>query len=565
MKIITFLSKKLIVLAILIMACVFTVSAADFMVDSICYNIIGDNQVEVTKRDGYYSGEVIIPETVVNDGITYHVTRIGNYAFQSCSGLTLVGIPEGVTEIGNWAFSFCGNLENVDMPNSLVSLGDAAFMSCNSFTSIHIPRNLAQIGYNTFSFLNNIANYTCSSLNTHFKAVGGVLYSKDMTTLVVYPPAAPATSFDIPGTVMTIHDYCFCNSTNLTAVNFPESVTYIGMNIFRNCSGIEEVDLPDGVTHMGMTVFGSCTSLKRVHLPASLDSLMSSTFSSCTQLTEVTIPRNVSFIDELCFLGDSNLKNVIFEDGSRLTWLGEYVFRGCSSLETVNLPNTLTSVGLGCFSDCRSLKTCHLGDNLSEIGSAIFWECNELTESEVIGSVPNMKNIYVRCPKLKRVVLGDKNGTPGITTIENCGISMCKNLEYLELGASIDTLETHALVELDSLKVLVCWAIVPPRCNDQWHSFDPDPQYFKATVYVPKASLEAYRTAREWRDFPVIAAIEDVGDVNGDGKINISDVTELINMLLSGNYDREIYADVNLDGKITITDVTALINRLLSE
>ena len=562
MKKTTQLSRMLCLLA-MVMAGVITASAADFMVDSICYNVIGDNQVEVTKRDVNYSGEVFIPETVVNDGITYQVTRIGNYAFQNCTGLTLVGIPEGVTEIGNWAFSYCTRLENIDMPNSLVSLGEAAFMSCNSFTSIHIPRNLAQIGYNTFSFMKNVANYTCSSLNTHFKAVGGVLYSKDMTMLVVYPPAAPSTSFDIPGTVTSIHDYCFCNSTNLTAVNFPESVTYMGMNIFRNCSGLLEVDIPDAVTHMGMTVFGNCTSLTRVHLPASLDSLMSSTFSSCTQLTEVTIPRNVSFIDEQCFLGDSNLKNVIIEDGSRLTSLGTYAFRGCSSLESVNLPNTLTSVGMGCFSNCRALKKCHLGDNLTEIGSAVFWECNELTEGEVIGSVPNMKNIFVMCPKLKRVVLGDKNGTPGITTIENCGISMCQNLEYLELGASIDTLETHALVELDSLKVLICWAAVPPRCNDQWHSFDPDPQYFKATVYVPKASLEAYRTAREWKDFPILAAIEDVGDINGDGSIDIADETALISMVLKGNYYRVPYADVNLDGQITIADVTALISRVL--
>ncbi len=564
MRNLTFFSKRFYLLVLIVLNSALLSLAADFMVDSICYNVIGDNQVEVIRRDVKYSGEVIIPETVVNDGITYRVTRIGNSAFQSCTGLTLVGIPEGVTEIGKWAFSYCSNLENVDMPNSLISIGDGAFMSCRSFTSIYIPRNLQQIGCDTFTYLHNVANYTCSSLNTHFKAVGGVLYSKDMTMLVAYPPADPSTSFDIPGTVTSIHDYCFCSCSNLVTVNIPESVTRMGMNIFRECTGIVEVDIPDGVTSMGINVFGNCSSLKRVHLPASLDTLPSSTFSSCSQLTEVTVPRNVSFIDEQCFLYASNLKTVIIEDGSRLTALGTYAFRDCPKLESVNFPNTLTSVGTGCFTNCYALKTCHLGDNITEIGSAIFWECRELTESEVIGSVPEMKNIYVRCPKLKRVILGDRNGTPGLTTIKNCGIVDCSSIEYLELGASIDTLETHALVDLDSLKVLVCWATVPPRCNDYWHSFEPYPHNVKAPVYVPKASLEAYRNAREWKDFPTIAAIEDVGDINGDGNINIGDVTALISMVLSGNFYRAPYADVNLDGKITVADVTALISKVLA-
>ena len=100
MKHSTKLSKTLCLLVCLFMGSAFTAAAADFMVDSICYNIIGDNQVEVTSRDVKYTGEVIIPATVVNDGITYQVTRIGNNAFSGCSSMTLVGIPEGVTEIG---------------------------------------------------------------------------------------------------------------------------------------------------------------------------------------------------------------------------------------------------------------------------------------------------------------------------------------------------------------------------------------------------------------------------------------------------------------------------------
>lgn len=567
MRTITKLSKMLCLLAVILTG-IGQAAAADFMVDSICYNIIGDNQVEVTSRDSVkYAGEVILPATVVNDGITYQVTRIGKNAFQGCKELTLIDIPEGITTIGTFAFNGCTKLENVDLPNSLVTLESFAFYACQSFTSFHVPRNLTDIAYNALMSCRNIAYYTCSSFNNHFKAVDGILYSKDLTTLVAYPFAATATTFDIPSHVTKLHDYCLSSNSNLVAVNIPETVTWMGMNIFRDCVNIAEIDVPDGVTHMGVTVFGGCTSLTRVHLPANLDTIKSSTFSGCTLLTEVTIPRNVSCIDEQGFINARGLETVIFEEGSRLTSLGERAFLDCYALETLDLPSTVTSIGSGCFSGCRSLKTINMSHHLTEIGSSVFTGCNSLTECEIIGDVPTMWNIFINCPKLKKVRLGDRNGTPGSTLVQNATITRCNQLEYLELGANIDSLENGALCNLDSLKVLICWATTPPRSSDYWSGFIPTPINLKSTVlYVPKASLDAYCSANDWKKFKTIVPIDDVGDINGDGKLSIGDVTGLINQLLNDETTHLVtpLADVNLDGKISIADVTALINLLLS-
>ena len=205
-----------------------------------------------------------------------------------------------------------------------------------------------------------------------------------------------------------------------------------------------------------------------------------------------------------------------------------------------------------------------MSDNLTEIGTAVFWQCDELTECEIIGEVPTMKNICVFCPKLKRAKLGDKNSTPGVTLLQNSTISMCDQLEILELGANIDSLENSAFGSLDSLKVLICWAAIPPRCNDYWSSFWPWPANMKNTIlYVPKASFEAYSTAYNWKDFKTMVAIEDVGDINRNGVIGVGDVAKLINMLLTGEIERA-YADINLDGHVTVGDVAALINQLLN-
>ena len=556
--------RLLCVWAVTIIASVLSISAADFEVDGICYNVISDNEVEVTSSDSVkYTGEVFIPSTVINEGTTYQVTRIGKNAFAYCSDLTLIGIPEGVTEIAQNGFTGCSKLENIDLPNSLVKIGNFAFYGCLTFNTFHFPRNLAEIGYDTFQNCRNIQYFTCSSLNQHFKVVGGVLFTKDMTQLVWYPAGASATSYDIPNSVTSLHDYCFSFSNSLVNVTIPESVTWMGMNIFRGCKNIAEVDVPDGVTHMGVTVFGDCINLTRVHLPAGLDSLMNCTFMGCNNLTEVTVPRNVSYIDEQAFLM-CKVKSIIFEEGSRLKTIGKRAFYECTQLQSINIPNTITSIGSSSFTKCKSLKSVYLGDNLTDVGQSVFWECDSLVEAVVLGTFPTVKNLCVSCPALKRVKIGSKDGTPGVTILENCALANCEQIEYVELGASIDSLAHLALDDLKNLKVLICWAAVPPRCHDYWHCFDPYPQEMTAAVYVPKASLEAYRTANEWKLFNTIVAIEDVGDINGNGMIDIADVTDLIDQLLTGEYENAPIADVNFDGTIGIADVTALIDILLN-
>lgn len=562
-------TKMLLLVAVMLVVALAPAAAADFEIDEIAYNVIGENQVEVAKRDSAkYTGEVFIPATVSHEGTTYQVTRIGRSAFSYCPDLTLVEIPEGVTEIADYGFSYCRNLQNIDLPNTLISVGKSAFSGCSSFTSFHVPRNLASIEYDTFCYLSSLAYYTCSTLNKHFKAVDGVLYSKDMTMLVAYPPADSRTTFDVPSTVTHVHEYCFSGSNNLVTVIFPESLTWIGMNIFRECKGLVEVDIPDGVKYMGITVFGGCINLERVHLPASLDSIMNSTFSSCEKLTEITIPRNVSYIDEQGFINVRNLKTITLEPGSRLKEIGPYAFRDCISLESFDMQDSVTTIGNSCFNNCRSLRSVHMSKRLQELGAPVFWDCFSLIECEIPGGVPTIRNAFINCTSLKRVILGSKDATPGTTILENATIGRCEQIEYLELGANIDSLATSALNSLNNIKVIICWAPVPPRCHDYWGSFDPSPQSMDAPLYVPKAALQAYRTANEWKNFKTIVPIEDLGDVDGNGAINVSDVTTLISQMLNTealDHMQLPLADLNLDGSINIADVTLLISKMMNE
>ena len=560
MKKITLLSKKLYVLAMLV-ACSLTASAYDFMVDSISYNVIGENEVEVTHNDSAkLRGEVVIPATIIHDGVTYHVTCIGNDALRACP-ITSIDIPEGVTKIDDWAFNGCSRLEYIEFPNSLVSLGKWVFYNCKRIKNLNIPRNLTDIAYTALPGLSGLVYYTCSPFNPKYKSVDGILYNKDMTMLVAYPQSAPATSFTIPSSVTTLYDYCLHNCDNLIEVNIPESVNYFGMNIFSGSDNIESIDVPDGVTKMGMTVFGQCPKLSHVHLPANLDSIKNSCFYGCSSLTEVAIPASVRYIGNNAFAYCDNLKTLRFEEGSCLEGFGEFVFRESTSLESLDMPNTVTTMGTGVFYVCPSLKNVHLSRSLTILPNSTFNQCSQLTELDIPGTVTYIGNgAMYKCTSMKRLKIGDKDAPAGTTDIEHYALAYSNELERLELGANLDSLTYGSLEDLGNVKLAICWATTPPRCNENAMGI----AFSRTILYVPKASLDAYREARMWKKFQTILPIEDVGDLNGDGSITVGDVTALISRVLTGDTDDIGFADVNLDGYVTVSDVTALISKVLA-
>jgi hypothetical protein len=158
---------KSLVLAVIGLLCSLSVSAHDFEVDGIYYNITSstDMTVEVTYR-GYdyvtywdeYSGAVTIPESVTYNWNTYSVTSIGDGAFYYCSGLTSVVIGNNVTTIGQNAFRSCLGLTSVEIPNSVTCIGDDTFYNCSSLTSVEIPNSVTSIGESAFEGCSNLTS-----------------------------------------------------------------------------------------------------------------------------------------------------------------------------------------------------------------------------------------------------------------------------------------------------------------------------------------------------------------------------------------------------------------------
>lgn len=182
------------------------VSAYDFEVDGIYYNItsFNDKTVEVTK--GWYSDDIVIPSSLQYQNYTFSVTAIGEDAFYNCVHLKNVKIQNGVNAIKAQAFLKCTYLTSIDIPNSVTIIGNYAFSECENLTSINIPNGVTEIGDGSFEDCISLSNiYIPNSVTTvGARALLGCI---------------SLTSIDIPNSVAEIGEYAFGGCHNLMSIN----------------------------------------------------------------------------------------------------------------------------------------------------------------------------------------------------------------------------------------------------------------------------------------------------------------------------------------------------------
>jgi len=234
-------------------------------------------------------------------------------------------IPTGVTSIETLAFAGAGLLTSLTIPPGVLSIGWGAFQGAMALTSLSIPSTLTSIGDYAFENATSIASFNASPLNADFASRNGVLFSKDLTTLVAYPPLASNTSYNIPMGVITIATSAFNNATRLTSINIPTSVRTIGNSAFQNVSSITSLEIPIGVTSIGSSAFEFTTALTSITLPDTLTSIGTGAFWYASSLTSISIPASVTTIGQSAFGGDTSLTSVFFL-GSSAPEMGDSAF-----------------------------------------------------------------------------------------------------------------------------------------------------------------------------------------------------------------------------------------------
>ena len=188
----------------------------EFTVDGVSYSVNDDNTTVTVA--GYPSGskptgDLAIPESVTFRGCPYPVTSIGDEAFDECSGLTSVTIPNSVTSIGDGAFGGCSGLTSLTIPNSVISIGDYAFSACTGLTSVTIPNSVTSIGDWAFSDCTGLTSVTIPNSVTEI-GEGAFYYCLGLTRIDAYPnPEKVSTGanafYDVPkdGTLHVLPQY----------------------------------------------------------------------------------------------------------------------------------------------------------------------------------------------------------------------------------------------------------------------------------------------------------------------------------------------------------------------
>ena len=278
--------RKGIIFLIFALLCSLNLSAqTEFVIGNLKYTTTSSSTVSVSKNE-IITGKLVIPETVKYNGTQYSVTSIGESAFESCTSLTSLIIPNSVTSIGNYAFSGCSGLTSVTIGNSVTSIGKYAFSDCSGLTEINVDEN-----------------------NTVYSSIDGVVFNKSQTELVCYPGGKQG-AYIIPNSVTSIGEYAFDYCSGLTSVTIGNSVTSIGKYAFWGCTGLTSVTIPNSVTSIGESAFDDCTGLTSVTIGNSVTSIGNWAFYRCSGLTSIDIPNSVTSIGECAFFRCSGLTDI---------------------------------------------------------------------------------------------------------------------------------------------------------------------------------------------------------------------------------------------------------------
>lgn len=549
------------------------------------------------------------------------VTSISYHAFYGCTSLTKVNIEDIAAwckiDFGDCYSEYGANplyyahhlymndeeITDLIIPNFVTGIDAVAFNGCSGLTSITIPSSVTSIGPLAFSGCTGLAKVNIEDLTAWCK----IEFWDDEANPLCYA------------------HHLYMNNEEISDLIIPNSVTYIGHYAFEGCSGLTSIIIPNSVTGIGAYAFSKCSGLTSVTIPNSVTDIFGGAFSYCSSLTSITIPNsiyNIGYVynEEAGIYGNYNL-NTIFLTGEGY-WTGGdcvelprvatlYIDKGITGLRNLwEEPDDVFSFAVtppSCEDDTFTnyTGTLHVpAASLAAYFTAPYW-CNF---ANIVGDAVKPNGLSLDKDGLELIlpetatlattispatatsnIINWASSNPAVATVVNgqvtavglgeCDIvalcadqkAVCHIVVYND-RISVDQLEAQLLPNhMVTLTPTSLAATLPALTVTS-----SDPTVAAARVMNGKVQIvgvtEGTATitvaSADGSAKPatcLVTVYTEMGDANGDGFIDIDDVTSLIERVLGNDVPtfKDKNGDMNGDGILDIDDITALINTIL--
>ena len=473
-------------------------------------------------RNSGLTGTITLPNSVTSIGQSAFSNCMGitklniagsasieQYAFSGCTGLTSIAGSDisKVTSIGNYAFQNCTGLTSVVIPSYVTSIGNYAFNGCTEITRLRFEYRM---GSGTH-IIDKLPIHNLTTIGDYaFDGCSNLLGEVTITQNPIEGPIITYLGLVIPYSVQTIGDYAFRNCTSITELNFIDNarrplsqLTSIGDYAFSGCTSIMgNLDLSrTRLTEIGYHAFNGC----RFETERKIGQI------TLRQPGTVKFPTTLQTIRDYAFY-ETGIGTINFPEA--LTSIGAYAFAE-TSLRSVNLAKTnISSYGIGnaAFMNCTNLSSLQLplNKNFTQMHSSyIFKGCTSLKEVIIPNNITDIgTESFYGCTALERVVLPNNLDYP--TGISSLAFGRCPNIK-----------EVYATQVPPSDEYASFMNTLAPYSESSWNNYQQESGAFtvntpidngNAVLYIPKGATAAYtyRTGsgqypNEWeKQFPVM-------------------------------------------------------------
>ena len=365
---------------------------------------------------------------------------IGDRAFQGCSQLKTLIIPEGIISIGADVFDRC-DITTFSVPNSIKRFCLAGDM--DRYTTLQSYSDGQGGEYfgnseNNFLVLADVdRSLTTYEIADGCKVILGIAFDANKTV----------ESITIPDSVVSVDMIAFYGRTALKSITFEGDVEYIGYAAFSGCTSLENLVIPEGVKSFDLTGITDYSSLKSISFPSTIEEITfapttdSHTYTFLNNLESITVAEGNKYYSGAgnCLIEKATKKliigcanSVIPNDGT-VKIIGQSAFDGCLNLKEITIPDYVISLGSYCFAGCENLESVNISSNITQIPSSIFYRCYSLKEVTIPEGVVGIGNgAFWGCRGLTKVIIPE-----GVASIDNFAFQSCSNLTQLTLPTTL--------------------------------------------------------------------------------------------------------------------------------